>query len=86
MEHPPTKGASATATPDPEGRIGRWVGANVVKKDADRFVTGAIDYAADLIRPGTLYLSVLRSTHAHAAIRGIDAEEAKRAPGVVARF
>ncbi|WP_456749334.1 xanthine dehydrogenase family protein molybdopterin-binding subunit [Bradyrhizobium sp. USDA 4341] len=55
-----------------------------MKKDADRFVTGAIDYAADLIRPGTLYLSVLRSTHAHAAIRGIDAEEAKRAPGVVA--
>ncbi|WP_456724528.1 hypothetical protein [Bradyrhizobium sp. USDA 4350] len=49
-------------------------------------MTGAIDYAADLIRPGTLYLSVLRSTHAHAAIRGIDAEEAKRAPGVVARF
>jgi aerobic carbon-monoxide dehydrogenase large subunit len=63
---------------------GRWVGANVARKDAHRFVAGAVDYAADLIRPGTLYVSLLRSQHAHAAIRGIDAVEALRAPGVVA--
>lgn len=60
------------------------MGANVTKKDAHRFVTGAIDYAADLIRPGTLYVSLLRSEHAHAAIRGIDVADALRAPGVVA--
>jgi carbon-monoxide dehydrogenase large subunit len=63
---------------------GRWIGANVAKKDAHRFVAGAVDYTADLIRPGTLYVSLLRSRHAHAAIRGIDCAEAKRAPGVVA--
>jgi aerobic carbon-monoxide dehydrogenase large subunit len=61
----------------------RWVGVNVARKDAHRFVAGAVDYAADLIRPGTLYVSLLRSRHAHAAIRGIDAAEAQRAPGVV---
>lgn len=66
------------------GADGRWVGANVPKKDALRFVTGAIDYAADLIRPGTLYVSLLRSQYAHAKIRGIDVADAVGAPGVVA--
>ena len=72
------RGQSEAHTP------GRWVGANVAKKDGHRFVTGAVDYAADLIRPGTLYVSLLRSSHAHAAIRKIDAADALRAPGVVA--
>jgi carbon-monoxide dehydrogenase large subunit len=63
---------------------GRWIGANIAKKDAHLFVSGKIEYTADLIRPGTLYVSVLRSRHAHAAIRGIECEEARRAPGVVA--
>jgi carbon-monoxide dehydrogenase large subunit len=65
-------------------REGRWVGANLARKDADRFVTGRVDYAADLIRPGTLHVSLLRSPHAHAVIRDMDVEQAKRATGVVA--
>jgi len=62
---------------------GRWVGASVGKKNAHRFVNGLIDYAADLIRPGTLYVSLLRSQHPHASIRSIDTQKALCAPGVV---
>jgi hypothetical protein len=36
----------------------RWTGADLTRKDADRFVTGTIDYAADLIRPGGARLQV----------------------------
>src|ERR1700761_7088632 len=63
---------------------GRWTGVNLAKKDAHRFVSGAVDYTADLIRPGTLYVSLLRSRHAHAAIRAIDCAQARSAPGVLA--
>ncbi|MCA6100545.1 xanthine dehydrogenase family protein molybdopterin-binding subunit [Bradyrhizobium australafricanum] len=87
MGHPSTKGTRTTTGDGAEGHLlsqGRWVGASLAKKDAQRFVGGTVDYAADLIRPGTLYVSLLRSPHAHAAIRSIDAEQAKRTPGIVA--
>ncbi len=61
----------------------RWTGADLPRKNADRFVTGTIDYAADLIRPGTLFVSLLRSPHAHALIKRIDVRAATAAPGVV---
>ena len=78
--------ASNPATSDGEehARNGsRWTGANLTRKDADRFVTGTIDYAADLIRPGALFVSLLRSPHAHALIKRIDVSAAAAAPGVV---
>lgn len=62
----------------------RWVGQDLPRKDADRFVTGAVDYTADLIKPGTLFVSILRSSYAHALILKVDIEAAKAAPGVVA--
>lgn len=55
----------------------------MTRKDADRFVTGTIDYAADLIRPGALFVSLLRSPHAHALIKRMDVSAAATAPGVV---
>jgi aerobic carbon-monoxide dehydrogenase large subunit len=61
----------------------RWVGVNIAKKDARRFVTGAVEYAADLIPHDALYVALVRSPHAHAAIRRISAEKARAAPGVV---
>jgi len=74
LAHPSTKDVRGPGRVQGEIQApGRWVGANVARKDAHRFVAGAVDYAADLIRPGTLYVSLLRSQHAHAAIRGIDA-------------
>lgn len=56
---------------------------DLTRKGADRFVTGTIDYAADLIRPGALFVSLLRSPHAHALIKRMDVSAAATAPGVV---
>ncbi len=49
-----------------------------------RFLTGRGRYVADLDAPGALHGVTLRSPHAHAGIRGIDAAAARAAPGVVA--
>lgn len=77
--------AAAGHVDEPSGAFvpQRWVGENLPRKDAGRFVSGGIDYTADHIRPGTLHVSILRSPHAHAAIRRIDLGAARAAPGVV---
>jgi len=43
---------------------------------------GRAKYAYDIVRPGMLYGSVLRSPHPHARVVAIDLAEAQRAPGV----
>ena len=58
------------------------VGSNVARAGAVKYVSGRIQYSADLIEPGTLFVSIVRSVHAHALIRAIDLEAARRAPGV----
>lgn len=62
----------------------RWVGADVPRHDAHRFVSGRVAYAADGIGPDALFVAVLRSPHAHARIVRIDVGAAGAAPGVVA--
>ena len=47
-----------------------------------RFLTGQGRYVDDIAPEGALYAHVLRSTVAHADIRGIDADAARAAPGV----
>ncbi|MEQ9639157.1 MAG: xanthine dehydrogenase family protein molybdopterin-binding subunit [Alphaproteobacteria bacterium] len=47
-----------------------------------RFLIGRGCYTADHDRPGQLYAAVVRSPHAHAAIRDIDTAAARAAPGV----
>ncbi len=47
-------------------------------------VTGEARFSGDLDVPGALDARVLRSPHAHARIRSIDADAALRVPGVVA--
>jgi aerobic carbon-monoxide dehydrogenase large subunit len=60
------------------------IGAPVRRKEDQRFVTGQGRYVDDLNRPGQAYAYFLRSPHAHATIRSIDAEAAKIMPGVIA--
>jgi carbon-monoxide dehydrogenase large subunit len=43
-------------------------------------------FVADLVIPGELHCAIVRSPHAHAVIRSIDAARARAAPGVVAAF
>src|SRR5262249_20762509 len=45
---------------------------------------GAGRYTDDVILPGVLWMAIVRSPHAHARVRRIDGDPARRMPGVVA--
>jgi aerobic carbon-monoxide dehydrogenase large subunit len=64
----------------------RMIGDPVRRKEDLRFLTGNGHYTDDINRPGQLYAVFVRSPHAHAELRGIDAKQAKAAPGVVAVY
>ncbi len=59
-----------------------WIGAPVRRKEDQRFLTGRGRYVDDIRLPGMLAGVVLRSPHAHAAIRRIDTAAAEALPGV----
>ena len=60
------------------------VGASVRRKEDIRYITGKGRYTDDINRPGQAYAYFVRSPHAHAAIRKIDASAARAKPGVLA--
>jgi len=62
------------------------IGARVERKEDARFLTGRGTYTDDINRPNQAYAVILRSPHAHAKIKKLDAARAKKAPGVVAVF
>ncbi|HEY1796415.1 MAG TPA: xanthine dehydrogenase family protein molybdopterin-binding subunit [Stellaceae bacterium] len=62
------------------------IGTPVRRKEDYRFITGQGTYTDDIDRPGQLHAYILRSPHAHAAIRSIDTKAAAGATGVVAIF
>jgi carbon-monoxide dehydrogenase large subunit len=63
-----------------------FVGTAVKRKEDFRFLTGGGNYTDDINRPGQVYAYIVRSPHAHAAIKKIDKKAAEKAPGVVAIF
>jgi len=67
-----------TSTIEPE------VGKARLRKEDARLITGRTRWTDNITLPGMLHMAVLRSPSAHARITSIDAEEAKRASGVVA--
>jgi carbon-monoxide dehydrogenase large subunit len=60
------------------------IGAAVRRKEDHRFITGKGHYTDDINRPGQSYAFFIRSPHAHAAIKSIDAKAASTMPGVLA--
>src|SRR5258706_111975 len=60
------------------------MGHSVKRKEDPRFIRGAGQYIDDLVLPGMLWLDIVRSPYAHAKIKGIDASEALKVPGVAA--
>jgi carbon-monoxide dehydrogenase large subunit len=60
------------------------IGAAVRRKEDFRFITGKGQYTDDVVRPGETRAVFVRSPHARAKIKSIDASEAKKMPGVVA--
>ena len=63
-----------------------YVGQSVRRFEDSRLLAGQGSYVDDMKLPGLLHAVVLRSPHAHATIRSIDASAASRLPGVVAVF
>jgi carbon-monoxide dehydrogenase large subunit len=59
-----------------------WVGRPLGRREDRELLTGAGRYIGDLVRPGMLHAAFLRSPFPHAGIRSIDAERARRMPGV----
>jgi carbon-monoxide dehydrogenase large subunit len=59
------------------------IGAAVRRKEDHRFITGKGHYTDDINRPGQVYAYFVRSPHAHATIKSIDAKTASSMPGVV---
>jgi len=60
------------------------IGAAVKRKEDPRLITGEGKYTGDVQLSGMTYMAVLRSPHAHAHIRRIDAARALQQPGVLA--
>lgn len=61
-----------------------WTGRPVHPRENLRFIRGQGRYLDDLVLPRQVYLAVVRSPFAHAGLRAIKAEAARRAPGVLA--
>ena len=60
------------------------IGVHLPRREDHRLLTGAGSYADDVSLPGQVYGYAVRSVHAHARIRGVRVESAKRSPGVLA--
>ncbi len=72
-----------TATETGTG-IQQEVGAARLRKEDQRLLTGRTRWTDNLQLPGMMHLAMVRSPYAHAMIRGVDTEQAKAAPNVLA--
>jgi CO/xanthine dehydrogenase Mo-binding subunit len=66
------------------GRVFKVIGTRPVRPDGIEKVTGRARFGADMNAPGMLIGLVLRSPHAHAKIKKIDASKAEALSGVKA--
>ncbi|SFE52792.1 xanthine dehydrogenase family protein molybdopterin-binding subunit [Alteribacillus iranensis] len=66
--------------------MSKVVGTSVKRKEDSRLLTGNGRYSDDIVLPGMLHATVVRSTSAHAKIKKIHVEEALNHPNVVAVY
>ncbi len=64
----------------------RIFGSGIRRREDPRLVTGSATYTDDFALPGMVHAAMLRSPHAHARIRRIDADRARNGPGVLAVY
>src|SRR4051812_26133488 len=64
----------------------RYVGTRIHRVEDARLLTGRGTYVDDISLPGMLHAYFVRSPHARAAVRGIDASAARALDGVHAVF
>jgi aerobic carbon-monoxide dehydrogenase large subunit len=60
------------------------IGARVKRKEDKRFITGKGKYTDDIRMENQAYAAFVRSPHAHARVKGIDASAAEAMEGVIA--
>src|SRR5579864_8950127 len=68
----------------PAPPVTSWIGRSVRTRETLRPIRGLAHYIDDLVLPGAAHLTVVRSPVAHARIRRISVDAARRSPGVVA--
>ncbi|MBI3064402.1 MAG: xanthine dehydrogenase family protein molybdopterin-binding subunit [Deltaproteobacteria bacterium] len=66
--------------------VSKLVGARVKRREDPSLIRGLGQYVDDVRLPGLLHVAILRSPHAHARIKSLDTDAARRHPGVVAVF
>src|SRR5262245_23396479 len=65
---------------------GAYVGQALRRKEDPRLITGQGTYVDDIVLPGQVWASWVRSPEAHAKITSIDTSAAKERPGVIAVY
>lgn len=66
--------------------VNKALGGSIKRREDPRLVTGAGSFTDDVQPAGCLHAVFVRSTLAHARIKGIDTAEARAMPGVVGIF
>ena len=64
----------------------RIIGSTVKRREDPRLITGNGTYTDNMTLPRMTYLTILRSPHAHARIKKIDASKARAMSGVLAVY
>ncbi len=80
MNLSPDQPSGLTALDRPNSYIGR----SVPRPNLARLTAGRGQYVSDVVLPRMVHVAFVRSPHAHARIKHIEAAQAKKAPGVVA--
>src|ERR1700719_2588676 len=65
-------------------RPNSYIGRSVPRPNLARLMQGRGQYVSDVVLPRMVHVGFVRSPHAHARIKSIDAVAARKAPGVVA--
>jgi aerobic carbon-monoxide dehydrogenase large subunit len=64
--------------------VSKLVGARIKRREDPKLIRGLGQYVDDIKLPDALHVAILRSPYAHARIKNLDADAARRLSGVVA--
>ena len=62
------------------------IGKSILRREDEKFLTGNGQYTDDITMPGQSFGVFLRSPYAHAIIKSINLDAARKAPGVIAIY
>jgi carbon-monoxide dehydrogenase large subunit len=65
-------------------RPNSYIGRSVPRPNLGRLMQGRAQFISDVVLPRMAHVAFVRSPHAHARIKRIDAAAAKQAPGIIA--